>query len=306
MTKAQKNSTSTPSNSLNQKPKARIVIIDDHSLVRDGLAGLLGSQGYNVVGAAATAAEGLDLIRKQKPDLAILDMSLAKADGLELVKQIKSELPKLPMLIISMHDENIYAERVLRAGARGYIMKKEPSEKIFAAIGQVLRGEIYVSEYGVTERVQLFAARGSKCLASLGWAGDAPGQFNRPEGLGIDAEDRLYVADSCNHRIQVFSRDGKFLRAYGRAGGGPGELSYPYDVRVDPAGRQYVCEFGNSRVQIFDAHDHLLEILGGPGFKPGEFSNPWSIALDSAGNLYVADSLNHRVQKFLRRNGGKA
>ena len=130
--------------------------------------------------------------------------------------------------------------------------------------------------------------------------GSRPGQFNRPEGLCVDAQDRLYVADSCNHRIQVFSRDGNFIREHGRAGKGKGELSYPYDICVDAAGRQYVCEFGNSRIQIFDAQDQPIEIIGGPGAEPGQFSNPWGVALDSAGNLYVADSLNHRVQKFIR------
>ena len=109
------------------------------------------------------------------------------------------------------------------------------------------------------------------------------------------------MADSCNHRIQVFSSDGKLLRAYGKAGTGKGELSYPYDICVDSAGRQYVCEFGNSRIQVFDANDRPLEIIGGPGLEPGQFNNPWGVALDSAGNLYVADSQNHRVQKLIRK-----
>src|SRR5262249_49634116 len=78
-------------------------------------------------------------------------------------------------------------------------------------------------------------------LDSFGRAGTGPGEFNRPEGLCVDAQDRLYVADSCNHRIQVFSSDGKFLRSYGKPGKGPGELSYPYDICVDSMGRQYVC-----------------------------------------------------------------
>jgi DNA-binding NarL/FixJ family response regulator len=146
MTKEHRNATGPAAPAARHKRKARIVIIDDHSLVRDGLAGLLTSQGFTVAGSAATAGEGLELVRKERPDLAILDMSLAKADGLELIKQIKTELPDLSMLVISMHDENIYAERVLRAGARGYVMKKEPSEKILAAIDQVLRGEIFVSD----------------------------------------------------------------------------------------------------------------------------------------------------------------
>jgi DNA-binding beta-propeller fold protein YncE len=163
------------------------------------------------------------------------------------------------------------------------------------------RREVFLSEYGLVERVQQFAARGEKLLAGFGHPGNAPGEFNRPEGMCIDSQDRIYVADSCNHRIQVFSSDGKFIRAYGKAGKGKGELSYPYDICVDAIGRQYVCEFGNSRIQVFDANDQPLEIIGGPGAAPGQFSNPWGVALDSAGNLYVADSQNHRVQKLLRQ-----
>jgi len=167
-------------------------------------------------------------------------------------------------------------------------------------------GEIYTSEYGLTERVQVFSTNGTRWLRTLGRAGGGPGQFNRPEGLGIDSHDCLYVADSCNHRIQVFSPSGQFLRAHGRPGSGRGEMSYPYDIRVDAAGRQYVCEFGNSRIQIFDAKDQPLEVLGQAGAGPGQFNNPWSIALDSLGNLYVADSLNHRVQKFIRRGSASS
>ncbi len=163
------------------------------------------------------------------------------------------------------------------------------------------RREVFVSEYGLAERVQGFAARGEKLLACFGHCGNGPGEFNRPEGLCVDAQDRIYVADSCNHRIQVFASDGQFLRAYGKPGKGTGELSYPYDICVDAAGRQYVCEFGNSRIQVFDSEGRPLEIVGGPGAAPGQFNNPWGVALDSAGNLYVADSQNHRVQKLMRR-----
>ncbi|HKQ37771.1 MAG TPA: 6-bladed beta-propeller [Verrucomicrobiae bacterium] len=183
------------------------------------------------------------------------------------------------------------------------------------------RGEIFVSEYGVTERVQCFKIRqgvsdpgqGLKLPADpslvmeirwvrqFGSVGTGRGEFNRAEGLGIDAQDRIYVADSCNHRIQIFSPEGQFISAYGKPGAAPGEMSYPYDVRVDTQGFQYVCEFGNSRVQIFDPQHHLVEVLGGPGAAPGKMSNPWAIALDSHGNLYVADGGNHRVLKFVRR-----
>jgi ABC-type Fe3+ transport system permease subunit/DNA-binding beta-propeller fold protein YncE len=171
------------------------------------------------------------------------------------------------------------------------------------------RGEIFVSEYGAAERVQRFRiprpAPGAvstqfEYLGGIGHAGTGPGEFNRAEGLCVDSQDRLYVADSCNHRIQVFSSDGQFLTSYGHAGSGKGELSYPYDICVDPAGRQYVCEFGNSRIQVFDARHESIEIIGGAGAAPGQFNNPWGVALDSEGNLYVADSQNHRVQKLMR------
>jgi ABC-type Fe3+ transport system permease subunit/DNA-binding beta-propeller fold protein YncE len=162
-------------------------------------------------------------------------------------------------------------------------------------------GEIWVSEYAKAERVQRFSPDGSDWLFTLGRAGDGPGEFNRAEGLCVDAQDRLYVADSCNHRIQVFSPEGGFIREYGSPGQDPGQLSYPYDIRVDDDGNQFVCEFGNSRIQVFDAGGQSIEIIGGPGDAPGQFSNPWSMALDSAGNLYVADAANHRVQKLIRR-----
>ena len=112
---------------------------------------------------------------------------------------------------------------------------------------------------------------------------------------------RIYVADSCNHRVQVFDRDGAFLRTYGEAGSGVGQLSYPYDVRVDADGNQFVCEFGNSRIQVFDKDGQPVETIGRIGREPGEFFNPFAIAFDSKGNLYVADSQNHRVQKLIRR-----
>ena len=183
-------------------------------------------------------------------------------------------------------------------GARGTNVGQLTLPRAVAVSSQ---GDIFVSEYTTVDRVQSFSAKGKKPLLCIGRPGSADGEFNRAEGLGLGPDDRIYVADSCNHRIQIFSPDGKWLKSYGRAGRGPGELSYPYDVQVDKEGRQYVCEFGNSRIQVFDAQNRPIEIIGGAGSLPGRFSNPWSLVLDSRGNLYAADSGNHRVQKFLRR-----
>ena len=162
-------------------------------------------------------------------------------------------------------------------------------------------GSAFVSEFQIVERLQKFGLARESVQVEIHGAGHGPGEFNRAEGLSLDATGKLYVADSCNHRVQVFDGDGAFLREHGGPGAASGEFSYPYDVRVDEQGRQYVCEFGNSRVTVLDADDQVLEIIGGAGSKPGQFNNPWSLALDSRGNLYVADSQNHRVQKLIRR-----
>ena len=163
------------------------------------------------------------------------------------------------------------------------------------------KGDIFVSEYGATERIQRFSSNDHRLLGTIGKFGTVDGEFNRAEGVAIDRNDRLYVADSCNHRVQVFSPEGKFLRTSGKPGSGPEDLSYPYDVCVDADGQQFVCEFGNSRIHVFDSAGRSIEVIGGPGSSPGKFNNPWSIALDSHGNLYVADSGNHRVQKLVRK-----
>ena len=164
------------------------------------------------------------------------------------------------------------------------------------------KGDIFISEYGATERIQRFSSDGERLIACFGKAGHGDGEFNRAEGIAIGKDDQLYVADSCNHRIQVFSHDGKHTRNYGQPGSGPEDLSYPYDICADPAGMQFVCEFGNSRIHVFDSNGRSLETICGAGDGPGKFNNPWSIALDSKGNLYVADSGNHRVQKLVRKS----
>lgn len=169
------------------------------------------------------------------------------------------------------------------------------------SVGVNSRGEIYLSEYGMVERIQHFSHLGTNFIGSIGQPGTGPGELNRGEGIGIAADDTLFEADSCNHRVQIFSSEGKLLTSFGSPGSARNQMSYPYDVQIDQAGYRYVCEFGNSRVQVFDSQNQSFEILGGAGAEPGQMNNPWSIALDSRGNLYVADSLNHRVQKFLRR-----
>src|SRR5437867_692945 len=135
----------------NHQPTARlqpkkIFVVDDHPIVRQGLAKLLSDEADLVIcGEAENAREGLLAIGKLKPDLAIVDISLVGKTGLELIKDIRVQYPQLPVLVMSMHDEQIYAERALRAGGRGYIMKQEGGKILMKAIRQVLRGQVYVS-----------------------------------------------------------------------------------------------------------------------------------------------------------------
>ncbi len=173
------------------------------------------------------------------------------------------------------------------------------------AIAVDTKNNVIVSEYTLVDRVQKFSPYGKRVLSVWGTPGLLPGEFNRAEGVGLDVRDDIHVADSCNHRIQVFSPDGKFLRTYGKAGERLNDMSYPYDICIDAQGRQFVCEFGNSRIQVFDAKDRAIEIIGKAGGEPGEFNKPWSIAFDSKGNLYVADSMNHRVQKLVRKESSR-
>jgi DNA-binding NarL/FixJ family response regulator len=125
----------------------RVLIVDDHPMMRQGLAQLIDNEpDLKVVAEADTGGQGLDIVVAQKLDLALVDISLPDKNGLELIKDIRSVNADLPVLIVSMHDEALYAERVLRAGARGYIMKQEGGKKLLQAIRQVLTGQIYVSE----------------------------------------------------------------------------------------------------------------------------------------------------------------
>lgn len=125
----------------------RIVIVDDHPLFRKGLEQLIDStdDGLAVCGEANNAAEALTVIRQLKPDLAIVDLSLPGANGIELIKNIRAEFSKLPILVLSMHDESLYALRALRAGAQGYVMKEEALEKVIGAIRGVFAGQPYLS-----------------------------------------------------------------------------------------------------------------------------------------------------------------
>ncbi len=130
-----------------KKKKSRVLLVDDYAVVRDGLAQLLqGEPDLTVCAEAASAEQALDIAEKTRPDLAVVDISLGGANGIELIKNLKTLQPGLRILVLSMHDESHFAERALRAGASGYVMKREARDRIMKAIRTVCAGNIYVSE----------------------------------------------------------------------------------------------------------------------------------------------------------------
>ncbi|MGA2280475.1 MAG: response regulator transcription factor [Verrucomicrobiota bacterium] len=125
----------------------KVLLVDDHPLVREGLVNLISQQaGLQICGEAANEPQALELIRTVQPDVAIVDISLENGSGIELIKSIKAMFPAVTVLVLSMHDESLYAERALLAGARGYVMKREAAKKVIEAIHCVLAGQLYVSD----------------------------------------------------------------------------------------------------------------------------------------------------------------
>ena len=167
--------------------KKRVFLVDDHPAMRQGLQELIGQEtDLTVCGQAADIPSALEGIQKTKPDIAIVDLTLKDSSGLDLVKDLKIRFAKLPVLILSMHNEALYAERSIRAGARGYIMKEATTENIIQAIRQVLNGDIYLSP-GVS----------SKMLKKM--AGVQAGEADPVEGLS-------------DRELEVFKLIGEGLR----------------------------------------------------------------------------------------------
>jgi DNA-binding NarL/FixJ family response regulator len=145
--------------SANAGRKSRVFLVDDHPLVREGLANLINEQiDLIVCGEAEDSAGAISGIAKTKPDVALVDISLKNESGLELVKNLESQFPLVALIVLSMHDEALYAERALRAGARGYVMKRESTKSVLASIRRVMEGGVYVSERVVNSMARRFSS----------------------------------------------------------------------------------------------------------------------------------------------------
>ncbi len=140
-----------------------VLIVDDHPIVRQGLSQLINAENdLEVCGDAASVKEALDSLESAQPDVVILDLSLPASDGLELLKEIRNVMRHLPVLVLSMHDENMYAERLLSAGANGYIMKQAAADQLLTALRRVLAGGVYVSEHLGSSMIERIAGDGSR------------------------------------------------------------------------------------------------------------------------------------------------
>jgi DNA-binding NarL/FixJ family response regulator len=150
-----------------QAKKYRVLLVDDHPIVRQGLALLIDREAdLSVCGEAEGAHTAFHAIETLRPDIVVLDISLNGPDGLEVLKEIRMKSGSLPVLILSMHDESIYAERAMRAGANGYIMKQEATEKVLIAIRRILQGDVYLSDRLTTTMLQQYVRGGATTKSS--------------------------------------------------------------------------------------------------------------------------------------------
>jgi DNA-binding NarL/FixJ family response regulator len=181
------------------KKRKRIVIVDDHPMTRLGMTQLInGESDLEVAGEASSAAEAFGVIASARPDLVLADITMPGKSGLEMLKDIHALHPELPVLVVSMHDESLYAERVLHAGGRGYIMKQEGGKKLMEAIRQVLSGKIFVSERIASRILEIFSgATPSTESSPLARLTDREFEVFRlfGEGLGTrELADKLHVS----------------------------------------------------------------------------------------------------------------
>jgi DNA-binding NarL/FixJ family response regulator len=152
---------------MRQSEPKRLLLIDDHPIMRYGLAQLVAEEsGLEICGQAGSAKEGLTAVERLNPDLAVIDLTLPDRNGLELLKDIRALHPGLHCLVLSMHDESLYAERVLRAGARGYLMKEVAAEQFIHAVQKVLSGGIYVSEAMASKMLELAIGNRSRATTT--------------------------------------------------------------------------------------------------------------------------------------------
>jgi sugar lactone lactonase YvrE len=202
---------------------------------------------------------------------------------------------------VARHRETVFVADSVAGKVLAFDLKGKPLFEITRELGRpsglaMFADKLYVAD-SQRHQVVVCNLRG-ELLSRFGRRGSAPGEFNFPTHLAVDADGRLYVTDSLNCRIEVFTPAGEFQRSIGSAGDGPGTFSRPKGVAVDRHGHVYVVDAVFDNVQIFDNQGRLLLHWGETGSDPGQFWLPNGIAIGNDDNIYVADSYNQRVQVF--------
>jgi DNA-binding NarL/FixJ family response regulator len=187
----------------------RVFIVDDHPMMRDGLRQLIGNESdLELCGEADTAALALELAVKTKPDVMLVDITLLNGNGLDLIKDLQASVPETAVIVLSMHDESLYAERVLRAGGRGYIMKQEGGRKIIEGIRRVADGGTFVSDAIASKIVDIFSRRSRDAQTPVERLTDREFQVFQLIGQGLSTREmaeRLHVSAKTIevHRVNI-------------------------------------------------------------------------------------------------------
>jgi DNA-binding NarL/FixJ family response regulator len=196
--------------------KHKVFLVDDHPIVRQGLALFIDREpDLAVCGQADGATSALQAIPNAMPDFIVLDISLDGPDGLELLKALRARYPNLPVLVLSMHDESSYAERALRAGANGYIMKQEATEKVLTAIRHILRGDVYLSDRLTKRMLQQFVHGSVSPRDPLAKLSDRELEVYRLIGVGHGTRqiaDELHVSTKTVESYQAHIKEKLSLR----------------------------------------------------------------------------------------------
>lgn len=187
--------------------KTRVLIVDDHPILRHGIAQLVGRESdFDACSEAGTIDEAMALLDKQPTDVAIVDLSLEEQSGLELIRRARASHPKVQCLVLSMHDERLHAERALRAGARGYLMKQEATRKIVTALRQVCAGRIYLSD-AVSSEILGRLASGSEqsdpARSALGGLSDREMEVLRLIGRGLKTGEIAQTLHRSVHTVEA-------------------------------------------------------------------------------------------------------
>lgn len=197
-------------------PKCKVFLVDDHPIVRQGLALFIDREpDLMVCGEADDATSALQAIGEATPDFVVLDISLDGPDGLELLKTLRLRYPSLPVLVLSMHDESLYAERALRAGANGYIMKQEATDRVLTAIRQILGGDVYLSDRLTKRMLQQFVNGSISQRDPLSKLSDRELEVYRLIGVGHGTRqiaDELHVSTKTVESYQAHIKEKLSLR----------------------------------------------------------------------------------------------